>query len=284
MKNIKQALERAAGDYAGTPAEPVEYGAGMLPRPQPFNPGSGIKDPSARPRSAAIQQIELRSAHLESGRIIAHDDADVRSKSFDMLRTQVLQAMDQKNWKLLGITSPSPGCGKTVTSINLAFSMARQLDRQVLLVDFDLQRPKVATTLGITGVSGLLSLLEDQISLSEAIAQTYIGRCSIKVLPVEKPISDSSTWMASRAMSLLLRAIRTEYQSHIIIFDLPPILASDDVITVLPQLDCSLLVAAAGTTKATEIEECNRHLKGTQVIRFVLNKAIAEHPYYYRAY
>jgi Mrp family chromosome partitioning ATPase len=284
MRNIKQALERASGDFTGTPAEPVEYGAEKLPRAQPFTPGSGIKDQVPRPRATAIQQIELRSAHLESNRIIAHDDADVRSKSFDMLRTQVLQAMDQKNWKLLGITSPSPGCGKTVTSINLAFSIARHLDRQVLLVDFDLQRPKVATTMGITGVSGLLSLLEDQISLSEAIVQTYIGRCSIKVLPVEKSISDSSTWMASRAMNVLLRAIRTEYQSHIIIFDLPPILASDDVITVLPQLDCALLVAAAGTTKATEIEECNRHLKATQVIRFVLNKAVAEHPYYYRAY
>jgi hypothetical protein len=54
---------------------------------------------------------------------------------------------------------------------------------------------------------------------------------------------------------------------------LPPILPSDDVISILPQLDCVLFVVAAGTTTAQEIKECNKHLESTEVLRVVLNKS-----------
>ena len=77
-----------------------------------------------------------------------------------MLRTQVLQAMDQKNWQFLAITSPTAGCGKTVTAINLALSIARQPERSALLVDMDLQRPAVANYLGIKCRHGVRSILE----------------------------------------------------------------------------------------------------------------------------
>src|SRR6185437_16710906 len=88
---------------------------------------------------SADNAILLNAAHLESTRIIAHDIADPRSKSFDMLRTQVLQSMDMKSWQVLGVTSPTAGCGKSVISVNLALSIARQQERAVLLVDMDLQ-------------------------------------------------------------------------------------------------------------------------------------------------
>ena len=79
--------------------------------------------------------------------------------------------------------------------------------------------------------------------------------------------------MGSRAMRDLLQDIKRSYQSHIIIVDLPPILASDDVIAVLPQIDSVLLVAAVGQTKASEIEECKRHLQSSHLVRVVVNKA-----------
>ena len=77
--------------------------------------------------------------------------------------------------------------------------------------------------------------------------------------------------MSSRQMGNLLRDLRNDFQ--IVILDLPPILSSDDVIALLPQIDCVLLVAAVGLTKTSEIEECMGHLQQSQLVRVVLNKA-----------
>src|SRR5262245_26272963 len=121
MDQIRQAIDRAkqtgpllkeAKPSAGAPVHRIA-GAGMVLAPE----------------------VALSAAHLESNRVIAHDIADPRARSFDMLRTQVLQPMDMKSWQLLAVTSPTPGCGKTVVALNLALSIARQPDRQVLLVD-----------------------------------------------------------------------------------------------------------------------------------------------------
>jgi Mrp family chromosome partitioning ATPase len=68
-----------------------------------------------------------------------------------------------------------------------------------------------------------------------------------------------------------------------VIIDLPPLLAGDEVISILPQLDCALFVAAAGTSTVQQIKQCVRHLESTPVIRLVLNKSTeASHAYYSR--
>jgi protein-tyrosine kinase len=181
--------------------------------------------------------------------------------------------MDQKNWKILGITSPTPGCGKTVTAINLALSISRQPDRSVLLVDLDLQKPQhIATSMGLKCTSGVFSVLEGRTNLSNAIVPTRAANCQVMVLPTEKSTSDSSAWMVSREMSAMLQEIKRDYRSHIVVVDLPPMLASDDVIALMPQLDCILLVAAVGKSTVSEIEECNAHLQSAEVVRLVLNK------------
>jgi Mrp family chromosome partitioning ATPase len=189
-----------------------------------------------------------------------------------MLRTQVLQAMDQRNWQFLAITSPTPGCGKTVTAINLALSMARQPERSVFLVDMDLQRPQVASSLGLKCQHGLLSVLDGRAALAEAVVPTRIDSSQLLVLPAEGPTFGSSELMASRAMSTLLQSIKRDYKSRIVIFDMPPMLASDDVIAILPQVDCLLLVAAVGISTLSEIKQCSKHLQASEVIRLVLNK------------
>jgi len=275
MDNIRQALERARELNVGGAGQKGD--APLSPPRLPFEPNVGIENPV----DARIPEFALNVEYLESKRIIAHDDTDPRSKPFDMLRTQVLQPMDQKGWKILGITSPTPGCGKTVTAINLAFSIARQPDRSVLLVDLDLQKPQVANSIGVKRESGVVSVLEGRTSLSNAIIQARVGNHRVMVLPVENSTSGSSALVTSRAMSALLQEIRRDYRSPTVIIDLPPMLSSDDVIAVLPQLDCVLLVAAVGTSTVSQIEECNNHLHSAEVIRFVLNKVPESGAQYY---
>jgi Mrp family chromosome partitioning ATPase len=78
--------------------------------------------------------------------------------------------------------------------------------------------------------------------------------------------------MASRAMSDLLQDVKREFQSQIIILDLPPLLSSADVLAVLPKLDCMLLVTAVGVTTSSQINESVKHLQSTEIVRLVANK------------
>jgi Mrp family chromosome partitioning ATPase len=226
--------------------------------------------------------VDLNPKHLESRRIIAHDVRDPRSKSFDILRTQVLRTMEAGHLQLLAVTSPTPGCGKTLTAINLALSIARQPDRPVLLVDLDLQRPQVAACLGFTCNVGVLSMVEGRTGLQDAVISARIGDSRIAVLPTEQAIAGSSEWMTSAGMRLMMQSIRQELQSWTVILDMPPVLTGDDVIAILPQIDCALLVAAAGKSMPSEIQEAANHLHSTEVIRLVLNKVPeAVDRYYY---
>lgn len=274
MDNIRQAVERARSGHAGSPNQSENKG---LPLRRSEASGIGQAEPA---RSDGT--ILLDSRHLLSRRIVSHDGADQRSRPYDMLRVQTLASMAQKGWRVLGVTSPTPGCGKTLTAINLALTIARQPDQAVLLVDADLQKPQVADCLGLDNpAGGTLALLQDRAILREAaIPIRTESNHRLTVLPTTST-RQSSELMGSRTMRNLFQDLRRAYQSHIIIVDLPPMLTGDDVIAVLPQLDCVLLLAAVGQTKATEIEECIRHLKSSQLLRLVVNKSTEPTSMYY---
>ncbi len=273
MENIRQAVERARA-AKGSPRAQVPDNLGA-PRRR-MDSGTATAE-----RTATTDHLELNPAYLQSKRIIAYNGADQRSRPYDMLRTQILQSMAVGGWKILGMTSPTAGCGKTVTALNLAFSIARQPDQAVVLVDLDLQKPQIANCLGITPAGGgVLDVLEERTTLAGVAVPVRAGNQRIVVLPT-LATRESSELMGSRTMRNLLQDIRRNYQSHIIILDLPPILASDDVIAVLPQIDCTLLVAAVGHSKASEVEECNKHLQSSHLVRVVVNMATEETSNYY---
>ena len=116
-------------------------------------------------------------------RIVAHGSSSEHGRYYDMLRTQVLQEMDKKSWQFLAVTSPTAGCGKTVTACNLAMSISRLPERSVLLVDLDLRKPTVANYLGIEGNGGVLSVLEGRATLRRRSCRQASVRTSFLVLP-----------------------------------------------------------------------------------------------------
>jgi protein-tyrosine kinase len=246
------------------------------------NQQSGIGSEAARTRASRgfatarrggeQTQVELDSAYLQSQRIVAYDGQDFRARPFDMLRTEVLRSMDLKDWKTVAVTSPTPNCGKSLTAVNLALSIARQPERQVFLADLDLRKPRVADSLGLKCREGVLGVLEGRIALGSAIIPARIGASNFDILPTS-PTSNSSDLVSSNEMKMMLQEIAGGERSRIVILDLPPLLTGHDVISILPQVDCVLLVAAVGTSRISEIEECNKYLQGAHVVRFVLNKA-----------
>jgi protein-tyrosine kinase len=263
MDQFKQAVNLARGVAPLAPAPVAD-------QPHPIDPRGSFQE-------VRTKNLALKARHLESMRIVSHNKDDSRARSFDMLRTQVLQSMDANGWQFLAVTSPTAGCGKTVTACNLALSIARLPERSVLLVDLDMRKPKVVNCLGIKRDFGLLSVLQGRQNLSEAIIQVGIEREQLLVLPGEGT-NASSEWMASPTMATLLQTLKREFRSRIIILDLPPILAGDDVLSILPHLQSVLLIAEAGSSSVAEIKECAKHLKGTPVVRVVVNKITEREP------
>jgi protein-tyrosine kinase len=271
VDSIKQAVELARA-AEGAPRQDVA--------PQTGFPGGGHRGLL----DSQIKDVRLNAAHLDAARIVAHGGASEHGRYYDMLRTQVLQEMDKKSWQFLAVTSPTAACGKTVTACNLAMSIARLPERSVLLVDLDLRKPMVANYLGLGASGGVLSVLEAQAPLSSAVQQASIGPNSLMVLPGSVSASGSSEWMASQTLSTLLQTIKRDFRSRIVIFDLPPILLGDDVISILPRMDAVLLVAGIGSTSVSDIKECQKHLQRTPVVRVVVNKSTETADSYYGYY
>jgi protein-tyrosine kinase len=215
----------------------------------------------------------IDAAHLEANRIVAHDDNDPRARNFQLLRTQVVQTMNAKAWRFLAVTSPTSGCGKSALAVNLALSVARQPDRSVVLVDLDLSKRRIANCFGLNCDKGLISTLAGRTTLPEAMSMVAIGNYRLLVLPSESAISNSSECLASRSMSSLLHQLKSLYRSSIVIFDIPPLLPGDDAISVLPHIDCSLLVIALGVSTLSEVKTCQKYLDATEVLRIVVNGA-----------
>jgi protein-tyrosine kinase len=261
MEYIRQAIERAKehpNQQSGISLETLQARASQ-------------RQPAARHHGAEqTQEVDLNAGYLQSQRILAFDGQDVRSRSFDMLRTEVLRSMDLEDWKIVAVTSPTPSCGKTLIAINLALSIARQPERQVFLADLDLRKPRIAELLGVECREGVLGILTGHISISDAVIRTRVGASNLEILPTSQT-PNSSDLVSSNEMKTLLKDIAGE-RSRIVILDLPPLLTGHDAISMLPEVDCVLVVVAVGTSKVSEIEECKKHLQGTPLLRFVLNK------------
>lgn len=220
-----------------------------------------------------IAEVQLDAKFLDSKRIVAHDGAHSRSNPYAILRTQIVRSVRENGWQMVGVTSPTSGCGKTLTAINLAFSIARQPGQSAMLLDLDLQKPKIFNYLGLQPSKfGLVDVLKQRKPLENVAVRASVENQRVVVVPTAASQNSSET-MNSPAIRAFLRNLRQTYTRRIIIVDLPPMLGSDDVIAVLPQLDCVLLVMAVGRSKIADLEECRKYLQSKNLLQVVVNKA-----------
>ncbi|MEH6547845.1 MAG: CpsD/CapB family tyrosine-protein kinase [Sneathiella sp.] len=240
--------------------------------------------PNVKPENGEIsyQQtrvVNLDIKHLEKNRIITLDSEDPNSISFDILRTQVLAKMEANQWRTLAITSPTPECGKTVVSINLALSIAKQTDYTALLVDFDLRRPRVGSYLGLPEENTLSDYIDGKIPFTDALVNPGIPR--FVVLPNHNAVRKSTEILTSPKIKSLVSDLRDRYEKRICIFDLPPLQSTDDAIAFIPQVDCILLVVANGESKPADVKECRRQLQAQNLLGVILNKSDDKAASYY---
>jgi len=224
----------------------------------------------------------LDPKHLTTQRIVAFQRLGPARLPFDLLRTQVLQKMQENGWKTLAVTSPSVNSGKAVVAINLAMAIAHHPDHQAVLVDFDLRKPSVGTYLGIGSGPSLSDVFAGEAQLEQAVVD--VGMPKLSVIPTDRAVPGAAEVLGSLRATQLIERIKAMGPGGITIFDLPPVGAVDYVIAVLPKIDCVLMVVANGMSTRREIQESQRHLDRANVIGYVLNKANVAVPtgdYYY---
>ena len=213
-------------------------------------------------------------------RIIANEHDPVLS-AYRVLRTRTLQKMEANGWRTLGIVSPSSGAGKTVTAINLAIAIGGKDNSRSTLIDLDFYRPRVAKYLGLSECPSVLDFLEGNKRLEEVTLQPDLP--NTLVIANERVSRRGAELLTSaKADELIERAVH-DFNSRIVVFDMSPLLGCDDTIAFLPKLDCVLMVAASGQTRAQHLKEAQRLLRGVNVLGSILNKApagLSTHPYY----
>jgi len=254
----------------------VEEDAAPAPGHHPVVGADGINYQQTR-------TVSVSKDFLRENRIVCDYDQSNHLSAYKFLRTKVLRVLNANNWNTLGITSPGPEVGKTVTAINLAINFAMEISKTALLVDADLRRPTVHKYLGLPAGGGLSAYLADGGPLCELLIHPNIG--DLVVLPGGRPLLNSSEMLASPQMTQLVEELKNRYPSRLVLFDLPPVLAVDDVMAFAPSLDAILMVAEAGKTKKEELmEACAALENSTYIIGTVLNKAdhnAQSYPYYY---
>ena len=173
---------------------------------------------------------------------------------------------------LVMVTSALPGEGKTFAALNLAMSIAMELDRTVLLVDADVARPRLPQTLGLPEGKGLLDVLADRsMDLSRVLVKTNVEKLTF--LPSGRPHPKAAEMLASEAMAELLGEIALRYEDRIVIFDSPPLLVTTEARVLASRMGQIVFVIHADHTLQGDVTRALATIEDCPVKLVLLNRA-----------
>lgn len=172
---------------------------------------------------------------------------------------------------LIMVTSSLPGEGKTFVAVNLAISLAMELDTTVLLVDADVSRPAVLKRLGLPSAPGLLDLLTDpSVGISDVMLRTNIDKLTL--LPAGAPQGRATELLSSDAMNRLLDEMASRYHDRILVFDAPPLLPSTESRALATHMGQVVVVVEAERTPQKTVMQALAALESCPVVMPLLNK------------
>ena len=203
--------------------------------------------------------------------VFGFNSRDRRSRPFNLLRSQVDKLMKANGWKKIGITSATPGVGKTFISCNLAASMSRMPDRQTLLFDLDLRRGSVAAKYDLYDEQGIEAYLYGYLDTLASVGRRVTDG-NLTIYPSYRVEGSSSELLAGHRMRALSEAMQQLPDNYICLCDLPPAFANDDASIVLEQLDAYLLVIEEGKTTARQVRDAVALLAPARCLGTVLNR------------
>jgi capsular exopolysaccharide synthesis family protein len=261
MNRIVEALERARRDQTVAGPVPIELLHEAPPR--------SVAEDARSIAYTRTRVVPVSHEMLQRNRVISDDQRSPAAAAYKILCTQVLRRAGSRGAKALAVVSPGPREGKTLTAINLALSLSREVGQTVLLVDADLRQPSVHSYFGMAASPGLSEHLMRRIPLERALVNPGIS--DFVVLPGGEPLANSAEMLASKRMQQLVDELKNRYASRMVVFDLPPVLTSADAMAFSPFVDGTIMVVQEGRTAAEEIARAAEMLESANLIGMVLN-------------
>lgn len=275
LEQIRQAgiaVPEPAAPGADLPALPETRAEASLP------PTLSAATAAATRSLQSSRRVELKLDRLSAAGIVTPQAPRTRlADQYRVIKRPLLaNAANRDGAKiehgnLIMVTSALAGEGKSFTSINLAMSIAAELDHTVMLVDADVARPSVLNVLGLPPGPGLLDVLERKVALHDALLRTNVDKLTI--LPAGTPHPQATELLASEAMSDLLEEMATRYPDRIIIFDSPPLLLTTESRVLATHMGQIVMVVRAEHTMRSSVLQALATIENCPVKMMVLNRA-----------
>jgi receptor protein-tyrosine kinase len=225
------------------------------------------------------KHVDLDLDRLRSlGYLVTGANSPALADEFRVIKRPILsniagaEGVAQANRNLVMVTSALPGEGKTFASINLALSIATEMDRTVLLVEADSARPAVLSRFGLPPSPGLLDVLEDKkTALSDVILRTNIEK--LWILPAGASRPTATELLASNSMHSLVSELSRRYRDRVIIFDTPPLLPSPESRVLATNMGQIVMLVEASKTTRASVNQALATLEACPVVMLMLNKS-----------
>lgn len=219
----------------------------------------------------SITEIAPDPGRLAGNGLFVNGEQHPTAQLFDILRTRVLQAMAKHGWTRLAVTSPTQGCGKSFVAANLALALARLPSCRTVLVDLELRAPALAGLFGAQEIGPLIEFLMGEQPMESQFRR--IGR-NLALALNGAPVARAAELIQDPEFARALEALRDQLQPDIVVLDTPPVLASDEVISLTGQVDAVLLVADGTLSTPEDIAAAEHLLEGRlPLLGVVLNRA-----------
>jgi len=265
-------LQRAGASVPGAPTRAAsEVRARTAPPAEPVK----VEVEKERPR------VVIDVARLKA---LGFATADARvstiSQELRVMKRPILRAAAEEapgrasSARRVMITSALPGEGKTFTAINLALSIASEIDTKVILVDGDVAHPSMLDVLGVPSSAGLLDLLtRDELDIDDVLLDTNID--GLTLLPPGTQNAQATELIASDKMASLAAKLTAKFPSRIIVFDSPPLLVTTEARVLATHMGQVVVVVAADSTSRQSVEQALATLEQRETVYTVLNKTAA---------
>lgn len=194
------------------------------------------------------------------------------AEEYRKLKSRIVQmAKMDKSLQTLLISSSISGEGKSITSLNLAISLAQEHDIPVLLVDADLRRPSLCGYLGLDVNRGLSDCLIDGMDIEEALIETGLG--NLTLLPAGKQVMNPVELFSSEKMDYLFEEIKKRYAGGFIVIDSTPVLPFAEAHILSNKVDGVVFIVREGGASMQSVKEALDSLKDSRVLGIVFNSA-----------
>ncbi|MCB1866712.1 MAG: XrtA-associated tyrosine autokinase [Chromatiales bacterium] len=284
MSTIEKALDKFGDDSVRSANAPENahavtgadfgFGAGgAAPRVDEVPVMERHEDPLLQ--SDAVH-VNLEELQIE-GMLTPSGGRTITAEQYRLIKRPLLlnafgpNAIDSPNRNVIMVSSALPSEGKTFTSINLAISIAMELDRTVLLVDADVAKPDLSRRLGIDQALGLIDVVTGDVKLPDVILRTDVPK--LAALPVGTRNRNSNELLASQQMKQTVMDLSRRYPDRVVLFDSPPLLATSEAVVLAQLVGQIVLVVAAERTPQQAVKDALGMLPNTDNVGLILNRA-----------